>query len=122
MDSPGFIRSLWPLLGPYPVHFVVAELPHVGFCVTVRLHGYDSVDAVTKVSTRGASNLFKVLLSNCVQNPKSELVPYTNMTAAVDVVKLMTGDRLINNIHEHGTPCKKKGRHMSEPHMFDARW
>ena len=64
--------SLQQLLGSYPASFVVTELPHVVFCATVSVQGYDSVDAVTKVSTRVVPDSFKVLISNCVQHPKSE--------------------------------------------------
>ena len=67
----------------------------------------------------GPDSEFKVLLSNYVQNPKKESTPCSNMQLAADMIGKMTGDRIINTLHEHGTPCKKYDKHTDTDLLFD---
>jgi len=112
---------LKPLLGPFPALFRVDETFGGAYCSTVSTQRHNLIDPLTLQPTEVPSSTFKILQSNCVENAKKEMTPCSNMITHADRVKLMTGDRILNNVQDHGCRCKRRGKWHRQPRTFDAK-
>jgi len=107
------------LLGPRSANFRVEEMHDGTFCATVNMERHYPIDPLTNQPTEVQPSTFKILQSNCVENPKKEKIPCPNMTTHDDKVMLMTGDRILNNVQDHGCRRKTRGKWRPKPRTFD---